>query len=83
MNTLAETIESAFFSDGEIRIRLQSGREIHFPVHQNPRLSHATPEQLNRIELSPYGLHWPELNEDLSIRGILQGRFGQAATPFI
>lgn len=83
MNTLAETVRSAFFSDGEIRILLQSGRELHFPVDQNPRLSHATPEQLNHIELSPYGLHWPELNEDLSIRGILQGRFGQAAGPFV
>ena len=41
------------------------------------RLAHATRAQLNNIELSPFGLHWPDLDEDLSIRGIAQGDFSQ------
>jgi hypothetical protein len=32
---------------------------------------------LNHIEISPFGLHWPELNEDLSFRGLLEGDYGQ------
>jgi hypothetical protein len=35
------------------------------------------PEQLNNIEISPFGLHWPDLDEDLSFRGILAGNYGQ------
>jgi hypothetical protein len=34
-------------------------------------------EQLNRIEISPFGIHWPELDEDLSFRGLLAGDYGQ------
>jgi hypothetical protein len=48
-----------------------------FRRQQNPRLAAATPAQLNNIELSPFGLHWPDLDEDLSIRGIAQGDYGQ------
>jgi hypothetical protein len=58
-------------------ITMESGAEIRFPVAENQRLAHGTAEQLNRIELSPYGIHWPELNEDLSFRGLLRGDYGQ------
>ena len=54
-----------------------SGSEIRFPAARNPRLARGTPEQLNRIELSPYGIHWPELDEDLSFEGLLRGDYGQ------
>ncbi len=56
---------------------MESGLEVKFPVAENPRLAVGTLEQLNRIELSPFGLHWPDLDEDLSFRGILQGNYGQ------
>ena len=77
MNTLAETIRSARFSDGYIVIELEGGVQIRFPIKGNPRLESATEAQLNRIELSPFGLHWPELDEDLSLDGISRGDFGQ------
>jgi hypothetical protein len=32
---------------------------------------------LNHIEISPFGLHWPELDEDLSFRDLLEGDYGQ------
>ncbi len=62
---------------GEIVIRMQSGVEVRFPVAKNPRLARGTHRQLNRIEISPFGLHWPELDEDLSFRGLLEGNYGQ------
>jgi len=60
-----------------IVLTMQSGTEVAFPVRQNPRLSHGTACQLSNIEISPFGLHWPDLDEDLSIRGIVAGDFGQ------
>jgi len=56
---------------------MKSGVEIRFPVAANPRLAHGTPRQLNRIEVSPFGLHWPDLDKDLSFRGLLEGDYGQ------
>jgi len=77
MSSLVDTPSSAGFRDGSIFVVLQSGAELRFPASANPRLAAGTPAQLNNIELSPFGLHWPDLDEDLSIRGIAQGDFGQ------
>jgi hypothetical protein len=67
-----------FEKDGFIIIRMESGAEIRFPVAENLRLARGTPRQLNHIEISPFGLHWPDLDEDLSFRGLLEGDYGQA-----
>ena len=56
---------------------MESGAVIRFPVADNPRLACGTDQQLNRIEISPFGLHWPELDEDLSFRGLIDGDHGQ------
>jgi hypothetical protein len=77
MRTLIDTAHSASFRDGNIVIVMQSGRELRFPVSANPRLAKGTPEQLNHVELSPSGIHWPDLDEDLSFRGIAKGDHGQ------
>jgi hypothetical protein len=77
MNTLIDTARSACFRDGFIIVTMESGAEFRFPVADNPRLAGGTAEQLNRIEVSPFGLHWPELDEDLSFRGLLHGDHGQ------
>ena len=77
MNTLAEIARRAFYRDGFIVIEMTSGVEVRFPVAKNPRLAGGTPAQLDHIELSPLGLHWPDLDEDLSFRGLLVGNFGQ------
>ena len=63
MNSLTDTAHSAAHVDGWIVIRMQSGAEIRFPVADNPRLAAGTPWQLNHIEISPFGLHWPDLDE--------------------
>ena len=77
MSILADSARSALFRNGQIIVMMQSGKEIRFPVADNPRLACGTPEQLNRIEISPFGIHWPELDEDLSFRGLLAGDHGQ------
>jgi hypothetical protein len=77
MSTLVDSAKRAYSDGRSIIVEMESGIEVKFPVAENPRLAGGTLEQLNRIEISPFGLHWPELDEDLSFRGILQGRFGQ------
>jgi hypothetical protein len=44
---------------------------------ENPRLAVGTTGQLNHIEISPFGVHWPDLDEDLSFDGLLNGNHGQ------
>lgn len=77
MNTLLDPAKSVEYHGGEILVTLESGQVLQFPVADNPRLSVGTPEQLNRVEISPYGLHWPDLDEDLSLSGIARGDYGQ------
>lgn len=77
MSTLTDSARSAVYRDGAIIISMESGSEIRFRVAENPRLAGGTAAQLNHIELSPYGVHWPDLDEDLSFRGLLSGDFGQ------
>ena len=65
--------------NGWVCIRLDDDREIRFPAAKNRRLARAAPAALANMELicDRTGIHWPELDEDLSISGILDGRFGQ------
>ncbi len=77
MSISTDNARSAVFRDGQMIIVMESGAEIRFPVAENSRLARGTPEQLNHVELSPFGVHWPDLDEDLSFRGLLSGDFGQ------
>ena len=77
MNTLIDTAKKVLYSDPHILIQMESGVEVRFPVAKNPRLSKGSPAQLNNIEISPFGIHWPDLDEDLSFEGLLRGDFGQ------
>lgn len=80
MITLTNRPVEAFHRQGRIHVIMESGLEIAFPIDGNPRLFGKDPELLNRIEVSPFGLHWPDLDEDLSIEGILAGRYGKQST---
>ena len=77
MNTSADKATSAVYRAGYVVVTMEGGVEIRFPVAGNPRLAKGTPRQINNIEISPYGLHWPDLDEDLSFRGLLAGDYGQ------
>lgn len=64
---------SVHISDGMLRVQLQDGREIATPLEWYPVLMQATAEQQAHVELSLAGIYWPELDEDLSIAGMLRG----------
>lgn len=59
--------------DGMLLVTLKDGRLIGTPIAWYPRLANATPEQLQNYELWAFGIHWEDLDEDLSIEGMLQG----------
>ncbi|MGI9450206.1 MAG: DUF2442 domain-containing protein [Geminicoccaceae bacterium] len=49
------------------------GQKIVTPLWWYPRLLQATPAQRAKVELSRYGVHWPDVDEDLSVEGMLVG----------
>jgi len=67
----------AWYENEWICILLSDKKEIRFPVELNKRLSKASADQLQNIEIicDGTGLHWPDLDEDLSITGIIEGRY--------
>ena len=62
-------------TDAAIVVELVDGRTITAPLIWFPRLSQATEEQLANWELlgNGEGIHWPEVDEDLSVSGLLAG----------
>jgi len=58
-----------------ITAELEDGRTISVPLAWSWRLSEATPEQRNNFEIigNGEGAHWPDIDEDISIRGMLSG----------
>ena len=62
-------------------VDLSDGRTIGVPLAWFPRLLHASSEQRNAYEFSRRGMHWPTLNEDISIAGLLAGRGDQTRPP--
>jgi hypothetical protein len=67
-----------WIDQGWVCLRLIDDREIRFPAAKNRRLRGANPQQLANVELicDGTGIHWPDLDEDLSVAGILEGRIG-------
>ena len=65
--------QSVRCDDESLWVDLSDGRVISVPLAWFPRLLEATPEQRARAELSPRGLHWHELDEDVSVAGLLAG----------
>ena len=65
---------SVSFTDDMMSTTLEDGRIITVPIAWYPRLLRATPEQRAKYELSPAGIHWDEIDEDISVEGMLIGR---------
>ncbi|MCU0921669.1 MAG: DUF2442 domain-containing protein [Burkholderiaceae bacterium] len=61
------------FDDDSLWVELDDGRVVGVPLAWFPRLLAATPEQRAVFELSPRGIHWEALDEDISIDGLLAG----------
>ncbi|MGQ0659346.1 DUF2442 domain-containing protein [Sphingosinicella sp.] len=62
------------FDDATMWVDLDDGRTLGIPLAWFPRLLHGTPEQRADVQISPSGLHWEELDEDISVVGLLAGR---------
>jgi hypothetical protein len=60
----------------QLRVYLADGRTISAPLTWYPRLAHASPEERAEVVITGggFGLHWPRLDEDLHVEGLLAGR---------
>jgi hypothetical protein len=74
MNISAKSLR---FDDDSMWVELLDGRTLGIPLAWFPRLLHATPAQRQHYEISAEGLHWEELDEDISVAGLLSGRADQ------
>jgi hypothetical protein len=70
-----ERVKDVRFTEDTISVDLLDGRTITAPLAWFPRLLHASPEQRSvwRIAGGGFGIHWPEIDEDLSTEGLLRG----------
>ncbi|HEY8575173.1 MAG TPA: DUF2442 domain-containing protein [Devosia sp.] len=69
----AQAPASAWCDDVNLHVKLVDGREIITPLWWYPSLHRASHQQRNNLELMFSGIHWPDLDEDLSIAGMLRG----------
>ena len=72
---VSERIEDVEVSESKITFHLTDGRIVSVPLSWSWRLQEAPPSERQNYEVSPsgYGVHWPDVNEDLSARGALRG----------
>ena len=70
-----ERVANVAFSPDSLSVSLMDGRTISVPLAWYPKLLHATEEQRKNWEVAGagYGIHWPDLDEDLSTEGLLRG----------
>lgn len=61
--------------EDDLTVDLADGRRVSVPLTWYPRLLHASPKQRKAWELRAdgQGIHWPEIDEDLSVEGLLRG----------
>ena len=62
------------FTATELVVTLMDGRKIATPLDWYPQLRRASSAQRANYEIMPMGIHWPDLDEDLGIVGMLKGR---------
>jgi hypothetical protein len=70
-----EAIRDVRVSEDTLAVDLADGRTISVPLAWYPRLLRATPTQRAKWEIAGggYGIHWPDIDEDLSVEGLLRG----------
>ena len=70
-----ERVKDVRFTEDTLAVDLLDGRTIIVPLAWYPRLLDATPDQRRNWKISGagYGIHWPDVDEDLSSEGLLRG----------
>lgn len=63
-------------TEDTLTVDLEDGRTLSVPIGWYPRLAYGTPEERNRFEIGGggYGIHWPDLDEDIGVEGLLLGK---------
>ncbi len=69
-------IDEVTITDDTLSLDLDDGRTIAVPIGWYPRLAYGTPAERANFQISGggYGIHWPELDEDLGVDGFLLGK---------
>jgi hypothetical protein len=67
------------FSEAQLVVQLSDGREIRVPLEFYPKLKNATKQQRENYKLIGLGtgIHWPDIDEDLTVEGLLLGTQGK------
>jgi len=70
-----ERVTNVALAADSLSVALMDGRIISVPLTWYPKLLHATEEQLKNWKIAGggYGIHWPDLDEDISTEGLLRG----------
>jgi hypothetical protein len=63
-------------TDDTLSVALEDGRTIAIPIDWYPRLAYGTPAERANFQISGagYGIHWPDLDEDIGVEGLLLGK---------
>ena len=88
MNTVASSdprIQKVRITEDEITVYLVDGRVVSVPLAWSWRLSEATPAERGNFRLigTGQGIHWPEIDEDISVEGMLHGVPARRPKPMV
>ena len=63
-------------TDDTLTVDLEDGRTISVPIGWYPRLAYGSPDERTNVRIASagYGLHWPDLDEDIGVDGLLLGK---------
>jgi Protein of unknown function (DUF2442) len=71
--TIIARPKSVRFDDDTLWVDIDDGRTLGVPIVWFPFLFHAAPEERAQFTISPVGIHWENLNEDISLGALLEG----------
>ena len=66
--------------ESHLNVTLADGRILQAPLWWYPLLLNAAPAQRQNVDLMPMGIHWPDIDEDISIASILRGQKAPGAS---
>ena len=69
-------IMTVSIDDEQLTLSLEDGRVVSVPLSWYPRLCYGSPQERQHFQISGagFGIHWPDLDEDIGVEGILLGR---------
>jgi hypothetical protein len=71
LNTRATSVD---VTDDTLSVELEDGRTISVPLAWYPRLAHGSADERRKYTIGHWGIHWEDLDEDISIKGLLLGQ---------